>query len=87
VQGISRAMYSNPLCHGAYPVTEILQDDKLKQQWCAPARLDAFALLACAERRALTRLQLLASTQMLCAQVLRGEGHGGPHHQHAYLAA
>ena len=35
IQGISRAMYSNPPCHGAYLVSEILSDAALKEQWYA----------------------------------------------------
>lgn len=35
IKAVARAMYSNPPCHGAYLVHEILSNDDLKQQWCA----------------------------------------------------
>lgn len=39
IKAVARAMYSNPPCHGALLVHEILSDDDLKQQWCAPRLL------------------------------------------------
>ena len=35
IKAIARPMYSNPPCHGAYLVHEILADPQLKKQWCA----------------------------------------------------
>jgi hypothetical protein len=37
IKAVARAMYSNPPCHGAYLVHEILSDSALKNQWCALA--------------------------------------------------
>lgn len=36
LKAVARAMYSNPPCHGAYLVHEILSDPALKAQWCGP---------------------------------------------------
>lgn len=50
VKAVARAMYSNPPCHGAYLVHEILSDPQLKAQWCASHTMnvrDCSSSLAC----------------------------------------
>lgn len=47
VKAVARAMYSNPPCHGAYLVHEILSDAKLKQQWCAASCAWGMGMFVC----------------------------------------